>query len=209
MKIKKLLLYNLWLILIFSIAFVGCSSDSTSTKDDNTTISEASVNGWNAFKAGNYQEAIGYFDTALADNPNEFAAHLGLAWSYSKLGEITTAYDYFDSADGLNITSDDLNAGMAFAELILGLYSNSIVHASTAISNQPTWSFTYNSPTIGIDLDYKDLQLCMAQDYFWLGDFETSLIEVKKLNASFDADVSTSAGQQALHEEIMRLRGVI
>ncbi|MGD9487254.1 MAG: tetratricopeptide repeat protein [Calditrichaceae bacterium] len=209
MKIKKLLLYNLWLILIFSIAFVGCSSDSTSNKDDGTTISDASVSGWNAFKAGNYQEAIGYFDTALSDNPNEFAAHLGLAWSYSKLGEIATAYDYFDSADDLNISSNDLYAGMAFAELVLGLYDNSIVHASMAISNEANWSFTYNSPSIGIDLDYKDLQLCMAQDYFWLGDFDGSLTEVQKLNASFNADVSTSDGQQALHEEIMRLRGVI
>ena len=202
--------YFLPLVIILAIVFAGstgCKKSSTDSKP--TEIPEEITNGWNAFMSGDLDQAIIYFKQALANNPNSVLAPTGLGWAFARKGEVDSAYTYYSYGDDLNVTSYDLYAGMAFLELIIGEYNASIKHASSVVNNRPNWTFVYNSPAIGLDLDVKDLRLCLAQDYFWKGDFTSSLNQVKILNSAFTADVTTSAGQEQLHQEIMRLRGIL
>jgi tetratricopeptide (TPR) repeat protein len=202
--------YILPLIVLLAVVFAGSTGcKKTSTESKPTEIPEEIRNGWEAFSNGNWDQAIGYFKKGLANDPNSVVAATGLGWAFARKGEVDSAYTYYTYGENLNITSYDLYAGMAFLELIIGEYNWSVLHAEYVISNRPTWSFTYNSQTIGLDLNTSDLRLCLAQDYFWLADFDASLAQVKVLNSSFNADVSTTAGQEALHAEIMRLRGIL
>ena len=95
-------------------------------------------------------------------------------------------------------------AGWAFALNAAKEYSDSNERIDEALAEDPAWQFDF-----GISLDADDLVVTKAENHALLGNFDLSLVAVRTLNPSFNADVSTPDGQAALVIEIERLKGLI
>jgi hypothetical protein len=57
-------------------------------------------------------------------------------------------------------------------------------------------------------LNSIDLYLVQAENFFVLGEFSSSLVAVKMINAAFNADITNATGRSQLAAEIERLRGL-
>ena len=66
------------------------------------------------------------------------------------------------------------------------------------------WVFAY-----GLSLSSGDLYLLRAENYFLLGKFAESLVEVQRLNVTFTANLTTPDGIAALASEIERLKSEV
>ena len=168
------------------------------------TFDELIDEGWSAFTQGDYQTAAGRFRDAIALDPEDAEASIGLGWSLFKLDNLNSASSEFATASGKMNTTADLFAGWAFVLNAQKNYSQSNQRADQALGLDASWSFTF-----GLALDSDDLHLLKAQNHFLLGEFSESLSAVQILNPNFSEDARTSEGRAALALEIERLLGVI
>lgn len=164
--------------------------------------------GWTAFTAGQYASARSSFSAAVALDAAPAEAHVGLGWSELKLDHLDEAHQAFANGADKAGTDDllaDLFAGWAFTwnarSTVAGYHAESNVRVLQAEALAPAWTFT-RLP--GLDAD--DLALLAAENFFALGDFDSSLLRVQSLDATFDADVATAGGQAALADKIEALR---
>ena len=187
---------------IISFFLTGCPSSEDAPGPTGPTYQELISQAWTAFSQGQYQDAANSFTEAKSTNANEAEAYVGLGWSLLKLDNLAQANTEFNSGSTKNNPSADLYAGWAFVLNAQKDYANSNTQAAQALTVDPNWSFAY-----GLPLDMGDLHVLKAENYFLLGSFSESLVEVQILNPGFSVDVSTSEGQSALAAEIERLRG--
>ncbi|MCG8607450.1 hypothetical protein MJD09_21020 [bacterium] len=174
---------------------------SCSSGESGPSFEELIDQGWAAFAQGDYQTAADLFSDAETQNIEDAEANIGRGWSLMQLDRLSESETVFlTGRTKINATAD-LFAGWAFVLNALKRYSDSNTQAERALSLDASWSFSH-----GLPLDADDLQLVRAENYFLLGDFSESLVAVLLLNPSFDADVSTVAGQSALAAEIERLK---
>ena len=159
--------------------------------------------GWSAFTQGDYQTASGKFRDAIALDPEDAEASIGLGWSLFKLDNLSSASSEFAAASGKMNTTADLFAGWAFVLNARKDYAQSNQKADQALGLDAFWDFAF-----GLALNSNDLHLLKAQNHFLLGEFSESLSEVQILSPSFTGDVLTSEGRAALALEIERLLGV-
>jgi len=66
------------------------------------------------------------------------------------------------------------------------------------------WQFEHDST-----LNYLDIRLLVAQNYFLLEDFINSLKYTQMLNPDFNCNISTNEGVMELSAEIERLYSII
>ncbi len=90
----------------------------------------------------NYEQAILYFDMALAENPDNVDIITNKATAYSKLGKIGLAIDYYDAA--LEIKPDYLPAlnNKANALAQLGRYEEAISIYNSILEKDPTYTIS-------------------------------------------------------------------
>lgn len=188
---------GLGLCLFFLIA---CSS---SEEPKAPTYQELINQGWTAFSQDQYETAANSFSQAKSKNPNEAGAYTGLGWCSFKLDDLIHANTEFDLGSTKSNPSADLYAGWAFVLNAQKDYANSNIQADQALANDLNWGFAHE-----LSLDINDLHVLKAENYYLLGNFSQSLMEVQILNPDFNVDLTNSEGQSELAAEIERLKGV-
>ncbi len=180
--------------------FYGCSSgDGGGGESASQLISD----GWNAYAARSYRTAAGKFNQALSMDGTLVDAYNGAGWSYAKLDRLDTASTKFNAGIGRQPTNKEINAGLAFVTNATKLYQSSITHAQNVIQLDPAWTFSRDNA-----VDWRDLQVLLAENYFALAHYDSSLIHVRllPLGSGFTADTTTVQGRTALADEIESLR---
>jgi len=191
------------LIAIFTAIIGSCGSENVFKPVDK----EAQVlveEGWEKFSYRGYQNALLKFQEAITKDDTYSEAYCGAGWASARIPNLQTASNYFSQCLSLDIYYADAYAGLAFVYNAGKAYQNSISSAQYTLELNSKWAFDHDS-----SLDYKDLYLIMAEDYFALGDLSSSLAQVKLLDPTFDANVDSFEGKQALAEKIERLRSIV
>jgi len=200
-KIHFFLLIGLGIFFLFA----GCKKGTVTLEEEvQYTLEELIAQGWAAFEEGNYMAAKDKFYDAKMMNPLEKEVYSGLGWSYFKLDSLEQAAIEFNICACLSEPTADIAAGWAFTLNTMKEYASSTEKASAAIAIDSSWAFAH-----GLPLDAGDLHLLKAENYYLLGLFAESLLEVKILNPAFTADVTTDFGRSALAAEIERLKGEV
>ena len=198
MKLKYFFIYLMLIIL-----FMSCGSDSGNTPEQ-SSAEELTTSGWLSFEAGEYQVALQKFEDAIQIDNNYIDAYNGAGWSQGRLLNLNEAISNFLHCRDLDSLFTDASAGLAFVYNAQKNYQSAISHANKTLSQNSQWDFKHDS-----QLDFKDIHLLLAECYFAILDFESSLAQVQILNPDFNADLFTFEGRSALAAEIERLRGVI
>jgi tetratricopeptide (TPR) repeat protein len=187
-----------YVILIILLTFVSsCKEDATSPGQ---TSDELTGSGWSEYESGNYQNALSSFNKAIEKDTSFTEAYNGAGWANAKLSNLDDAYASFNNCLRYSSQHLDAKAGLAFVLNAQKHYSSAITRAIEVLTASPNWIFAHNST-----IDASDLHLIIAESYFALANYSSSLSEVKKLNPAFNADITTQAGIAALASEIERL----
>ena len=193
---------TLALIILFStgLTFDGCSSNDGGGPIQKTA-DQLTAEGWTAYGVKNYQVASSRFTEALQVDGNFADAHNGAGWSNAKLNAMTAAVASFTTGLTKDPANLQMKTGLAFVYSVQKEYALSLQRANEVLAADPAWSFSRD-----LSISASDLHLLLAEDYFAEGDFSASLLQVRLLNPSFNANVNTTAGLAALSAEIERLR---
>jgi tetratricopeptide (TPR) repeat protein len=157
--------------------------------------------GWGKFEAGNFAGAGSDFSAALSiatikiDSSDAF---LGLGWAELKQNHGGLAENnlvkYLSFAPG----DSDGRAGLAFAYSTTNKFRQAIDTANVVLSSNPTWVFHHEA-----SINSVDLHLLLAQCYYNIANFDSSLIQVRNYyDPNFWQDVSTPAGKDTLGMKI-------
>lgn len=192
MKIKSVIL------LLTAILFLSCSEESTSPEID----LEESINlGWENFSVQEYEVALQHFLTAHEISSNSFDVKHGLGWCYGKIGQAELSLEYFIEAQKLSETNLDFLGGISFSYNLNGNYSNSNIKADQLLKSDSLWTFTYDT-----SVNWFDLYVLKANNYFNQGEFKLAYDQIIYLNPLFVTDISTVKGIALLASEIERLQ---
>ena len=196
MKVFWLLLLALPLALC-----AGCGGDDDNGPPPPPTDQEVLAAGWDAFEAGDLAEADEQFRELLARGVLRAEAHNGLGWRFAYGAEPDSALVHFQAPAVAEIDDadldDEINAGLALTFDALDRPADTLV-ASAAVA--AAWVFAHDGT-----LTHDDLVVLRAVAQYALGDFAASLVEVQRLDPTFDADVDTPAGRAALAAKIEEL----
>lgn len=191
------------LLILFLLMLGSCGSDNGFTPP-NKEAQDLVDEGWEKFGYKGYQNALLKFEEAIEKDETFTDAYNGAAWACARIPRLQNAANYFSQCLNIDNNYVDAHAGLAFVYNAQKSYANSNTAATTALNKDPDWAFSHD-----VTVDYKDLQLLMAVNYYALGDLNSSLMKVKILNPLFNADVTSFEGKQALANEIERLGGSI
>ena len=184
--------------LLFVTVFISCNVEP----EDPLLLYEAEINGgWIAFTKGNFVEANLRFQQAIEVDSVSAEAYSGLAWVLFKQDSLEKAFVMFDSAETMLNPNASLLAGHALALNVVKNYALSNQLAELALKIDPAWTFPYLS-----NLDFNDLIVLKAENYFMLGNFTQSLREVNRIKPEFVVSLASPAGIAALAEEIEKLK---
>jgi len=186
----------LFSILVF-IFVSGCP--------DFPRIGPASVEtAWNYYEEGLFDKAIKEFEDVIKSEPENGEAFNGLGWCYSKITLLITSVDDFNLSIQKDSSLVDPYAGLTFSYSDLGEDQNAVHSADSLIEKDSQYFFGHDK-----DISWQDIVLVKAKSLCNLGDFASALTEVQKLNPSFNCNISTPEGREALLTEIERLRGIV
>ncbi len=199
MKFLRFTFIGLIVLLTF-----GCDTNNGTTPSEDYTAQELIELGWDRFGTVDYQSSLEKFQGAISKDANNAEAFCGAGWASARLKDLANSINYFSSCISLNSSFVDANAGLAFVYNAGKSYQLSNISAIEALNQNATWTFLHDET-----LSYKDLHLLLAENYFALLNFGDSLAQIKILNPSFTADITTYDGKTALAAEIERLRGIV
>ncbi|MBI3365777.1 MAG: tetratricopeptide repeat protein [Ignavibacteriae bacterium] len=187
------------LLLFFGFVFSSCSG-SDGGGPAQKTAEQLTTEGWQAYGAKNYQDALARFTEALQLNGNFADAHNGAGWANAKLNAMDAAVTSFTTGLTKDPANLQMKAGLAFVYSVQKNYALSIQRTQEVLAADSSWSFSRD-----LSISASDLHLLLAADYFAQGNFGASLQEVRLLE-SFTVNVNTASGQAALSDEIEKLR---
>jgi tetratricopeptide (TPR) repeat protein len=203
---KQTLIIGLGLLIIAA----GCSKQSTAPATE-LTAAEHLAQGWTYFNAGSYSSAQASFTSAIAKNAALADAYNGKGWCQGILGSPAGALATFKSGLSYSGTNNEIKAGMAFSYSVMDSSAQAVSNGLAVLAADSLWQFSHTyreSPRDNL-LNYREVCLLLAQNYFKLGQFATALFWVQKLNPGYSADTATPSGQAALQGEIERLAGTM
>lgn len=187
-------------ILLIAIALsTGCQNGGGGGE----TADQLVKDGWGAYASKSYRSAASKFNQAISMDGNLTDAYNGAGWSYAQLSILDTSVLKFTTGRMHDSANTEINAGLGIVENALKAYASSIQFAGSALQKNPAWTFSRDNT-----VNWSDLQVLLAEDFYALSLYDSSLVHVKTLNASFTADVSTFAGQKLLSQEIELLRSL-
>jgi len=198
----KRITYLMTLVMAILILVPACKGDSKKDKEPET-FEEYIEAAWDAFADEDYDEAIEYFAEAIVLDNTVIDGYTGLGWSYLRDDQLDEGNQAFGDGALLNVLDADLFAGWAFLLNALKEYANSNLKANVALTANSEWQFENGFP-----LDVDDLYLLKADNFFMVGYFENSLVQVQMINPAFIIDFDSVEGQTELAAEIERLRAI-
>lgn len=193
-KILTLIVSSLTLILVFT----SCNVEP----EDPLLLYEEEMNGgWIAFTQNKFDEAYIRFHQAIDVDSTKAEAFSGLGWVLFKQDSLSKAIEMFKAAELMVFPDASLFAGHAFALNAAKNFSSSNQMADFALSIDSLWYFPFLT-----SLDFNDLIVLKAENFFMLGNFAQSLGEVNKINPDFKISLATPSGIAALANEIEKLK---
>jgi len=161
--------------------------------------------GWDAFESGDFVGAKSDFERAIADDPENGAAHNGLGWANMRLDDLQGAVTSFDAALTHGFTGADPHAGKAIVlrDLEPVDYAAAIGSANTALGIESDYAFAHDA-----GLDWQDLRLILAQSHFALGEYDDANTQVGLLGGTAQNPVSPTFVEDLL-AEIERLGQIL
>lgn len=198
---QKVIALNLIALAVAVFVYSGCRAPVEPETPDYVEY------GWDLMAEGEYRAAITEFtegteiDASYADGWN------GLGWAYAKLGVADTSSLRFTTAatkSDTTIVMTEILAGRSFARLALALFSGAVSDAKAALVLTPTWEFRRD-----VSVTYEDLRLTVATGFYSLGEFDSSLVWVQKLDSEFTANVNTMAGRSQLAAKLEALEAIL
>ena len=172
------------------LAAVGCREELTPEAKDYVEY------GWELMAAGEDSAAVLEFKEGRDIDPKFADAYNGLGWVYGKLDTLEKSGEEFGvgvNLDDTTIVATELLAGLSFVDLAMGDFAEAVTHGRKAYVRTPDWVFRRDST-----LSYQNVIVTVAVGHYSLGTFDSSLVWVQRLDAEFDADVSTRAGRSEL-----------
>ncbi len=162
--------------------------------------------GWELMADSLYRAAIVQFEagtdleTSYADGWN------GLGWAFARLGAADTSAERFTTAatkSDTTIVGTEILAGRSFARLALGQFSLAVGDAKGALALTPDWVFRRDPAA----LTYQHLYLTAATGFYGLGEFDSCLVWVRKLDNTFSTDTATLSGRSRMAAKLEALKG--
>jgi tetratricopeptide (TPR) repeat protein len=156
---------------------------------------------WQFFINKEYNSSLHYFNKLLEKGDSLAIAYTGIGWCKSRLYEFNEAKTNLNNAllhNPYNLQKDNIFSGLAFVQDALNEYENCI-QSTDSISTD--WNFQYDST-----LNYNDIILLRAVNFYSISDYYKSYLEVKKLDDSFTTNINTVEGRAKLAEKIEELR---
>ncbi len=199
MENKIFILVMIFTIIIFSD---GCKVKQPTEPVD--TYASTVNGGWTAYKNKDYYGAAKKFGEALASDSTRVDAYIGAGWVLLKLDSLPLGETAFYLGSTKTKVTADLFAGWAFLLNATKQYNQSNLKTDIALSYDSTWKFTYDTT-----LSKTDLLVLKAENFFLLGDFNSSLFTVQILNPLFSTDISKPEGLAELATEIERLKKIM
>ena len=198
---------KIYIVLFFygiTLLFYSCSEDPASSNQQQGA-SAITQDGWGKyFQAGLYSEALAKFITAIEEDATYADAYDGAGWASARLSQLENAVNYFNDCLEIDDSIVDACGGLAFTYYAQKEYESAIAFSNQALNKKSNWVFTYDK-----SISYKDIHLVIAGSYYVLKDYSNALSHVKKLNASFYADINTEEGKAQLAQEIERLNKIM
>jgi outer membrane protein assembly factor BamD (BamD/ComL family) len=190
-------------ILACSILLLcGCGDgDDNGTK---ITAEQLTNQGWGKFTAGDYTGASLDFKAANGLDPTYEAAYLGLGWAELKKSSAGLAESAFKTYLQKTSNSEGITAtiaGLALAYHAQDKFQDAIDQAEDLLTSSPNWEFSRDAST-----NHLDIALVMAQSYYEIGEFQSSLDVVRQyFDAGFSVDLTTDDGRKQLADKLESL----
>lgn len=165
--------------------------------------------GWELMADSLYRAAIVQFEEGKELDPEYADGWNGLGWAYARLGAADTSNQRFITAATKSDTSDttavavatEILAGRSFARLALGQFSGAVSDVKGALALTSNWAFRRDNT-----VTYEHLYLTAATGFYGLGEFDSSLVWVQKLDETFSVD-TTLSGRSKLAAKLEALKG--
>jgi tetratricopeptide (TPR) repeat protein len=143
--------------------------------------------GWSAFEARRYPDAVSLFRQAASRNDRYSDAYNGIGWSYARMDSLHASLRAFDIALALEPEFNDAYAGRSFVSLALGEYADAVA-AVWAVegSGAKFYAFRHDAR---ITLD--DLLLVKARSYFLLRNYQAAQTVIDRLDPENRLDPSS------------------
>ncbi len=155
------------------LALVACGDDHAPTVPLDTAEALA-AKGWVAFERGEFADAAGLFEAAIARDRLHEPAYVGEGWSRLELAADTTALrvalDRLDAAIELSSSDSQAHAGRAAVLLAMGENVAAVAEARATLQMAPGFVFAH-APTF----DRKDLYLITGSALAAQGEFTGAL----------------------------------
>lgn len=205
LKHSKLLIAML-MALVLLVGFGGCDSGTDPDDDEELSPVALTLQGWSLFEDLNYPAAQSSFQRAINKGSVSTESFSGAGWAYFMVeGHFADARDmWVEGLDGKTGGVNDIHFGLGSLDIIEEEFGSAIGHYETILSTTPNYTFLHRD-----GLNYQDLYLGLAQCYYKLGEFQSSLDNVQVLNPTFQANLTTPEGLTELSQEIDRLNSII
>lgn len=202
---NRLLALSLTTMTVVVLMLAGCGKKAT---EPEKSVDELLSSGWSAFSQGSFSSALNYFNQVLSQNAGHPDALNGKGWCQGILGDRPGALSSFNAGLAVAPTNNSLRAGLAFTLAALDSSLQAVAQDSTVLGADSLWSLGHRY-VMSWDylMDWRDLRVLLAEEYFAMGRFSESLAQVKKLDPSVSvgSDFSLAENQAALLVEIERL----
>ncbi|MCX6641007.1 MAG: hypothetical protein NTW14_11110 [bacterium] len=215
---KSILRIMLLLVLVSLLLLTGCESDQTTQTTTPTTSAGWIAQGWAEYHAGQYSDGEQSFQQGInkgneelvqaynAGDQQAFAIALenlkqalnGLGWCAVKLNDLTNGAVTFSAAISIDSTYTDALGGYAVLLKIDGNLVQSNTLVGLALAQDSSWEFSQDG-----QINYLDLRLIRAENYFGLAEFESARTEVIQISGM----VGYTAGQGAASLNLATIEG--
>ncbi len=203
MQFRYLKWAQMLLILGFGLMLFGCGPDDPEDPPEDLDAVTLVRLGWSAFESLDYIGALEYFEEAIRKDSSSPDAYSGAGWTSYESADYAAARVYWEDGLALDATSFDIRAGMGFLEHDEENYTASVTMFTGVLEDNSNYTFVHRA-----GLDYNDLRVTMAYDYYAQNLMTDALQQVQVLNPLFHANVDTPDGVAELSEEIARLNDV-
>lgn len=161
------------LVVVLGIAFFGCDEEVI---EPPLSQADWTAEGWEVWKAGDFDNALRYFGNAVKIDDNYMPAYNGLGWTYMRLQDTESSVNYFEDGvlygAGYANTNDDkrgLFVGLAYALEASDDFVGAISAGNTYLSMDPppettggaggTWEHPHDTRLTAYDA-YIILSIC-------------------------------------------------
>jgi tetratricopeptide (TPR) repeat protein len=137
--------------LTFSGVFTKNIKNMTTMTTTNGSAVEFNSRGDNLYVAGKYQEAITYYDKALAIDPKYAGSLNGKAKALISLGQYNEAIPYLSKALEIEPSYEDALSNKGIALVNIGHYSEALKSIDSALAINPNDSYALNAKGSAFD----------------------------------------------------------